>query len=354
MKKITLLFLFTFTSIFSQVKISTYSGAADTGLVNGSIKNARYNKAFGICLDKKGNLFIAENGNSVIRKIDTKGNVTTLAGTGREGAADGTVDKAEFNEPAGVCADDKGNIYVADFMNHLIRKIDKHSIVSTVAGSGKPGYKNGRGTEAQFNYPRGVVVDKKGNLYVSDSWNHRIRKIDTKGNVTTYAGGGSYFDPDSRGDCVDGRDTTARFYTPCGLAIDEKGNLYVTDARNHRIRKVDTKRYVTTVAGTGEGGVEKGGFKEGKAETSVLNTPTEVCAGKNGEVYFSDTFGHRIRKIYKGVVTTIAGNGKAGFIDGSGETARFNFPRGIAVDKTGKRIYVFDYYNNSIRLIEIK
>jgi DNA-binding beta-propeller fold protein YncE len=354
MKKIIILFLCTSISILSQVKVSTYSGTKDTGLVNGSLKDARYNKAFGICLDKKGSLFIAENGNSVIRKIDVKGNVTTLAGSGKIGTANGAGDKAEFNEPAGVCADDKGNVYVADFVNHLIRKIDIHSIVTTVAGNGKPGYKDGKGTEAQFNYPRGVCIDKKGNLYVSDSWNHRIRKIDTEGNVTTFAGGGNYFDPDSRGTCVDGRDTTARFYTPCGMAIDDKGNIYVTDARNHRIRKIDTKGFVTTLAGSSEGGVDKGGFRDGKAETSFLNTPTEVCAGKNGEVYFSDTYGNRIRKIYKGMVSTIAGTGKAGFTDGPGTSAQFNFPRGIALDKTGKKIYVFDYNNSAVRLVELK
>lgn len=354
MKKIFLLFLLTAFTLAAQIKVTNYSGSKEAGLVNGSIKTALYKGAFGICIDKKGNIYLAENGNSVIRKIDVKGNVTTLAGSGKVGSADGTGSKAEFSEPAGVCSDDKGNIYVADFMNHLIRKIDNHSVVTTVAGSGKPGYKNGKGKEAQFNYPRGICVDKKGNLYVGDSWNHRIRKIDTKGNVTTLAGGGRYFDPDSKGEWIDGKDTTARFYTPCGVSIDEQGNVYVADARNHRIRKIDTNGNVTTLAGTGEGGVNTGGFKDGSAGTSQLNTPTEVCAGKNGEVYFSDTYGNRIRKIYKGEVSTIAGSGKAGFADGTGEEAQFNFPRGLAVDKTGKKIFVFDYNNNSIRLIELK
>jgi DNA-binding beta-propeller fold protein YncE len=187
---------------------------------------------------------------------------------------------------------------------------------------------------------------------VGDSWNHRIRKIDTKGNVTTYAGGGDYFNPDSVGDCIDGKDTTARFFTPCGVACDDKGNIYVADARNHRIRKIDTKRNVTTIAGSGKGGVETGGFMDGKAEVSKLNTPTEVCAGKNGAVYFSDTYGNRIRKIFNGEVKTIAGTGKAGFKDGAGNEAELNFPRGLAVDNKGKKIFVFDYNNNSVRLIE--
>ncbi len=189
---------------------------------------------------------------------------------------------------------------------------------------------------------------------MGDSWNHRIRMIDTKRNVITYAGGGNYFNPDSKGEWLDSRDTTARFNTPCGLAIDKQGNIYVADARGHRIRKIDINRNVTTLAGTGEGGPNTGGYKDGKAETSILNTPTEVCAGPNGELYFSDTYGNRIRKILNGEVTTIAGTGKAGNKDGIGIEAVFDFPRGIAADKTGKKIYIFDYNNNSIRLLEVR
>ena len=354
MKKMLLVLMLITITLSAQIRVSTFSGSKETGLINGSIKDARYNGAFGMCIDDKGSIIIAENGNNLIRKIDAKGNVTILAGTGKEGSADGTGEKAQFNGPSGVCSDKKGNVYVADFLNHTIRKIDKNNIVTTIAGNGKPGYKNGKGANAQFNYPRGICIDKKGNLYISDSWNHRIRKIDTNGNVTTFAGGGNYFNPDSVGEWVDGKDTTARFYTPCGIGIDGQSNIYVTDARSHRIRKIDAKGIVTTIAGKGELGVDKGGFKDGKAEISVLNTPTEICAGPNGEVYVSDTYGNRIRMIYKNEVTTIAGNGKAGFADGPGETAQFNFPRGIAVDKTGKNIFVFDYSNNSIRKIEIK
>lgn len=349
-----ILFLFISSALVAQVRVSTFSGSKEGGLVNGSLSKAKFKGAFGICIDNNGNLFIAENGNNVIRKIDTKGNVNTVAGNGKEGNTDGLKENAQFSAPTGVCSDNKGNIFVADFLNHTIRKIDKSGNVTAIAGTGKPGYKNGIGTDAQFNYPRGICIDKNNNLYIGDSWNHRIRKIDTKGNVTTYAGGGDYFNPDSVGELVDGKDTTARFYTPCGIAIDNKDNIYVTDARSHRIRKIDQKRNVTTIAGSGDIGTNKGGFKDGKAEVSILNTPTEVCAGPNGEVYFSDTYGNRIRKIYKGEVTTIAGTGNAANKDGLGKDAEFNFPRGIAVDKTGKKIFVFDYNNNSVRLIEIK
>jgi len=352
MKKLILPLLIS-CSIFAQVKVSTYSGSKEGGLANGTQSEAKFKGAFGICLDKKGNLLIAENGNNIIRKIDAKGNVSTIAGNGKEGNVDGSIETALFNAPTGVCADGKGNIYIADFLNHTIRKIHAKGIVTTIAGNGKPGYKNGKGREAQFNYPRGICIDSKGNIFVGDSWNHRVRKIDSKGNVTTYAGGGSYFNPDSIGKLVDGKDTTARFFTLCGIACDKNDNIYVADARNHRIRKIDTDRNVTTIAGSGGIGVDKGGFVDGKAEISVLNTPTEICAGPNGEIYFSDTYGNRIRKIFKGEVTTIAGTGKAGNKDGIGSEAEFNFPRGIAVDKTGKKIYVFDYNNNSIRLFEL-
>lgn len=228
-------------------------------------------------------------------------------------------------------------------------------MVTTLAGSGYPGFADGYNDQAQFNFPRGIDIDGSGNLFVSDSWNHRIRKITPDGNVITYAGGGSNIGPDSKGDCIDGPDTTARFFTPCGIACDLFGNVYVADALNHRIRKIDNSRNVTTVAGSGDSGWNNGGFLDGDYKSVMLNTPTELCISFDEEIYFSDTFGNRIRKISPdGFVATVAGDGNPGFSDGNSSSSEFNYPRGIVLDNAENKIYVIDSKNFKIRVITIE
>ncbi|MBS3946488.1 MAG: SMP-30/gluconolactonase/LRE family protein [Melioribacter sp.] len=339
------------SSSFAQYSVTTFAGS-DSGFVNGSLIKAKFNGSFGICIDKDGNFYIADSGNNCIRKINTDGVVSTFAGTGKAGHLDTDRLSATFNSPTGICTDNDGNFYIADFLNHTIRKIDNEGTVKTLAGSGHPGFVDGFADEAQFNFPRGIAIDGFGNLFVGDSWNHRIRKITPDGNVTTYAGGGTDIGPDSKGSCIDGPDTTARFFTPCGVACDLYGNVYVADALNHRIRKIDNFKNVTTVAGTSEPGWNNGGFFDGDNKSVILNTPTELCVSFDEEIYFSDTFGNRVRKVsFDGIVTTVAGDGTPGFLDGNGMLSKFNYPRGITLDNAGNKIYVIDSKNFKVRVI---
>lgn len=337
--------------LFAQYSVSTFAGS-DSGFVNGKLAESKFNGSFGICIDKDGNLYIADSGNNCIRKINTDGVVSTFAGTGKAGNLDADRLSATFNSPTGICTDNNGNFYVADFLNHTIRKIDDEGIVTTLAGSGQPGFADGFADEAQFNFPRGIAIDGFGNLFVGDSWNHRIRKITPDGNVTTYAGGGNDIGPDSKGSCVDGPADKARFFTPCGVACDLYGNVYIADALNHKIRKIDNYGNVSTVAGTSESGWNNGGYFDGDYKSAILNTPTELCISFDEDIYFSDTFGNRVRKLsFDGTVTTVAGDGTPGFLDGNGTLSKFNYPRGITLDNAENKIYVIDSKNFKVRVI---
>lgn len=349
--------LFLFSLLFlpfvlqAQYRVYTYAGTGQPGSVNGIRNKAKFRTPFGICADKHGNIFIADNGNNCIRKIDSLGMVSIYAGSTSAGYADGPSAQARFKAPTGVCVDDSGNVYVSDFENQRIRKINALGIVSTIAGSGTAGYKEGQGTTAQFNFPRGICRDKKGNLYVGDSWNHRVRKITPAGLVSSYAGGGDTVGVQTVGHYKDAADTAARFYTPCEVKIDAAGNIYVADAYTHRIRKIDTNRIVTTVAGSGDIGQSTGGFQDGAADVARFNVPTSLFWDESdSSIYLGDGINQRVRKIKDDQVSTFAGTGDGGFDNGPTDSATFDFPRGITADGKGG-FYVIDFNNHSIRLI---
>ena len=191
---------------------------------------AGFSSPHGIAIDAAGNLYVADAGNNCIRKITPKGDVSTLAGSGEKGFADGSGSTARFNDPVGIAIDAAGNLYVADKSNQRIRKVSPTGDVSTLAGSGEEGFADGAGSVAQFRHPFDITVDKLGNLYVADSGNQRIRKVTPEGDVSTIAGGGQGF--------ADGSGSEAMFNWPYGIAIDAAGNLYVADGYNRRIRKL--------------------------------------------------------------------------------------------------------------------
>jgi sugar lactone lactonase YvrE len=335
--------------VSAQTTVNTLSIEDSTGLRNGKIENALFNKPFGMCIDDNENIYLTDTENNCIRKIDLERNVTIFAGSGKEGTIDGIVSEAEFYQPTGICTDNKGNFYIAGFMSQTIRKINSEGIVSTMAGSGETGYADGKGKEVLFNYPRGIVVNSKDEIFISDSWNHRIRKISHDGTVSDFAGGGrcTVVDEEDFGNFKDGPDTTARFHTPCGLSIDKQDNIYVADALNHRIRKITPDGMVSTIAGNGEIGLT-----EGDALNSSLNTPTEVYAASNGEIYFSDTYNNVIRKITSdGRLITVSGTGEAGYKDGNTLKALLNYPRGIVTNVSVTIIIFVDYNNNRVREI---
>jgi len=218
--------------IANQVTVTTFAGDGHPGFVNASDTAARFNFPAALALDSAGNLYVADNGNNVIRKISSKGNVTTLAGSGARGAKDGTGTAATFNQPQSLCVDPAGNVYVADQGNNIIRKITPTGVVTTIAGNGTAGLQNGKLTASEFNKPGGIAIDKNGNLYVSDTNNNVIRKISPTGSVSTYAGTGT-------AGASNGILTAAQFNSPQGLVVDPLGRVFVVDTGNNLIRMIN-------------------------------------------------------------------------------------------------------------------
>ena len=215
-----------------QWSVSTLAGSIK-GSANGRGTSALFHYPRDVAVDASGHVYVADGSNHLIRKITPEGEVSTLAGSGRAGSANGRGTSAQFDNPLGVAVDSSGHVYVADKSNHLIRKITPEGLVSTLAGS-SAGSVDGAGiTEAQFNYPYGVAVDADGHVYVADASNHRIRKITPEGLVSTLAG--------SSEGSRDGAGTSAQFNRPTGVAVDADGNVYVADQLNHLIRKIEYK-----------------------------------------------------------------------------------------------------------------
>jgi streptogramin lyase len=329
--------------IDTAANVTTYAGNGTSGWADGPGSTAEFYHANCVALDSAGNLYVTDEFNHVIRKIDTAANVTTLAGQhGNPGSANGNSSAAQFHYPSGLTVDSAGNVYVADTFNQLIRKIDTAANVTTVAGDGSASFANGNGSAAEFDYPSDVVVDSAGNLYVGDGGDYDsiVRKIDTAGNVTTYAG-----QPDVQG-YADGPGITALFNTyneEMMLAIDSTGNVYVGDFNNNRIRKVDTAAYVTTVQCNGTGGWP----------AALFSNPTGGAIDSAGNIYVADYNNCVIRKINTaGAVSTLAGTPEVpGFANGNGTAAEFYLPQGVAVDSAGN-VYVADSVNCVVRKID--
>ena len=318
--------------------VTTLAGST-LGFADGAGSAAQFNYPSGVAVDSSGTVYVADIYNSRIRKISSAGVVTTLAGSGTAGFADGTGSIAQFNYPLGIAVDSSGTVYVGDYYNHRIRKITPAGAVTTLAGS-TAGFADGTGSAAQFNYPFGVAVDSSGTVYVGDSGNQRIRKITPAGVVTTLAGSGT-------AGFADGTGSAAQFYNPSGVAVDPSGTVYVADRYNQRIRKITPAGVVTTLAGSGTAG-----FADGTSSAAQFNYPEGVAVGSSGTVYVGDSSNHRIRKITSsGVVTTLAGSGIADFADGTGSSAQFSSPQGVAVDSSGT-VYVADTNNHRIRKVE--
>ena len=325
--------------------VTTLAGLAGTaGFTNGTGSDARFGSLNGIALDKAGNVYVTDWYDTV-RKITPAGVVTTLAGTpGQSGSADGTGSAARFYYPTGIAVDTAGNLYVTEF-NHTVRKITPAGVVTTLAGApGSTGSADGTGSAARFNHPNSIAVDGAGNLYVADSWNHTIRKITSGGIVSTFAGTAG-----ASGN-ANGNGSAAQFYYPYGVAVGG-GNLYVADTWNCTVRKITSTGVVTTVAGMP--GVPGGANGTGSA--AQFNYPYGLAASSTGTVYVADSSNNEIRKITSaGAVSTLAGsattdNGGQGSSNGTGRTARFDYPNGVAV--VGTTVYVADTYNSTIRKV---
>ena len=231
--------------------VSTLAGNGTQGFVDGNGSSAEFNGPVGIAVDAQENIYVVDNRNNCIRKITPVGVVSTYAGNGTQGFADGDGSSAEFSNPLGIAADAQGNIYVADYGNIRIRKITPDRMVSTLAGNGTQGSADGNGNSAEFNFPAGVAVDAQGNMYVADLFNNNIRKITSSGVVSTLAGNGT-------AGYADGNGSSAKFNQPTGITVDGQGNIYVTEQENSRIRKITPAEIVSTLAGDGTQGFADG------------------------------------------------------------------------------------------------
>ncbi|MDR2965914.1 MAG: bacterial Ig-like domain-containing protein [Treponema sp.] len=335
--------VFTVSIVEPVYRVSTLAGSTTSGFANATGTAAMFNSPTGIAVDNNGNIYVADAANHRIRKITPDGEVTTFAGSGTNGNEDATGTAARFSFPFGIAIDIEGNyFYVAEGSNR-IRRITSDGVVTNFAGGGSATDTNGTGTMAAFSAPTGVTVHNNGNIYVTAQTHGRIRIITPAAVVTTLNNNA----PFNYGGFEDSAVLTAQFFAPTGMAVDKDGNILVADTSNHRIRKIDLAAgVVTTIAGSASGN------QDGTGTVARFNSPKGVAVDKDGNVYVTDRNNYRIRKITPdGEVTTIAGSGTSGFLDGTGTGVQFTSPDAIAMDKDGN-IYVTD--SHSIRKITIE
>jgi len=306
--------------------VSTVAGNGSQGFADGPVANAMFYLPRGLAVDDSGSIYVADTFNSRIRKITLDGEVSTLA--------------SSITRPNGIALDSLGNLYVST--NHSIIKVNKDGAVSAFAGSNYAGFADGIGTSAQFDMPTGLAVDSLDNIYVADTYNNRIRKITPSGVVSTIAGSGAtgYSAPSG---FADGSVDTAIFNKLSGVAVGSLDNIYVADTYNNRIRKI-ASGVVSTVAGDGTSG-----SIDGASTSARFDLPFSLVSDNTNNIYIADLNNNRIRKIASGVVSTLAGS-TYGFTDGASVVAKFRSPYGIALDKSGN-LYIADTYGNRIRKI---
>jgi uncharacterized protein (TIGR03437 family) len=332
--------------------LNLYGFSGDGGPANA----AQLAQPVGLALDNQGNLYIADQANNRIRQVTTDGNIHTFAGAGTAGFTGdaGQATSADLNSPLSVAVDSSGNVYISDTVNNVIRKVTTDGKIKTVVGNYGLGFgfggDNGAPTSAVFNYPGPTALDSSGNLYIVDTLNNRVRKVTWSANVIrTLAGnnGAGGYSGDG------GLATLASLNGPRGLAVDSAGNVYIADSNNNVIRRVDAVTgKISTVVGNGKAGFSGDG---GPASSASLNSPRGLAFDSSGNLYIADYYNSRIRVVKNGTITTIAGGtapvfgygGDGGFAT----NAVLNFPSAVTVDASGN-VYVSDTQNNAIRILK--
>ena len=296
--------------------IATVAGTGDYGSRGdgGPAAQAALHWPEGVALDGQGNLYIADGGNHRVRRVDAAGTIATVAGTGAEGFGGdgGPATQAELAGPAGVALDGQGNLYIAEFYNHRVRRVDAAGTIATVAGTGAEGFggDGGPATQAELAWPYGVALDGEGNLYIADHGNHRVRRVDAAGTIATVAGTGA---EGFGGDGGPATATQTELAWPAGLALDGQGNLYIADHGNDRVRRVDAAGTIATVAGTGAEGF---GGDGGPATQAELAGPVGVALDGQGNLYIADPGNHRVRRVYQpALIPALPPTGVTGFAE---------------------------------------
>jgi sugar lactone lactonase YvrE len=334
--------------------ITTVAGSGTEGFSGdgGPATSAQLNSPTGIAADAAGNLFIADWGNSRVRKVSPDGIITTVAGAGGCcGSFDDGIPatRAQLGGPVGLALDTSGNLFIADYSHNRIRKVSPDGIITTVADPGVQEFSGDHGPAAG---PVSVSVDDAGNLFIAYSGISRIRKVSPNGMSTTFAGGGAT-GPGDGGPAVD-----AQLNSPQGVAVDRDGNVYVADTFDFRIRKISQDGMISTVAGSGSNAVFSG---DGGPATSAWLAlgwfdPSPiggVALDNEGNLFIADTGNQRVRKVSaSGIITTVAGDGTPGYVGNNGEatSAQLNFPLDVAVDGAGD-LLIADSENNRVRKV---
>lgn len=340
------------TNNYAQI-INAFAGNHTAGYSgdNGPAVSAACYAPAGVTVDAAGNVYFCEIGNSVVRKVSTSGIITTIAGTGEQGFSGngGPATAAKINQPTSVAVDAAGNVYFTDDANNMIRMVNPAGIITTVAGTGTAGFVDGVPASAcQLNNPSGIAIDRKGYIYIADTYNHMIRMIDSSGQINGICGNGS---PGYSGDGFSANIASLNF--PKGVAVDTSGNIFIVDQGNYVIRKINLSGNISTYAGNGTAGFSGDG---GLGFNAELNTPTEVTTDNSGAVYIADFSNHVIRKVLtNGHISTIVGNTTSGYSGDGGYSlaAEMAGPYGVAYNNATSKLYITDEINNVVRVVSM-